>query len=102
MTQRYFATEEYWIMTGWDRPCQNFFLTIYDREAFDPGNDIVYSTLDDEFSDGYGGLPLDQIMAKMTQYGLTPPATLRDDLLADQAANRGDLRVTYPFLKESK
>lgn len=88
MSQRLFTTPAYEVLTGWDRPLQYRFLVITDRRI----GEIVYSNLDDEHGPS---LSLNDIRQRLAAFGITPAASLLDDLAADRRANAGNLRVVY-------
>jgi hypothetical protein len=94
MTQRFFSNEQYEVFTGWDRPLQMHYLDIYSRDPEGVTGDehgMIFSSL---LMDNPRIRP-DAIEGKLASYGIPIPATLRQDLVEDQAQNLGNLHVNY-------
>jgi hypothetical protein len=96
MSQRRFVYRDRSVLTGWDRPLQMFFLVIErvpvgDEEPDD--GEPWFSNLDDP---EYPFRTVDVVIARLRTLGVAWPASLCDDLLADQQANQGNLHHTYP------
>jgi hypothetical protein len=87
MSQRRFGTDEFAVVTGWDRPLQYLFLEIYHRDQDTP----IFSNLYRRDS----AMTLQDIEATLTAYGIAAPPTLLRDLANDQAQNRGNHEVWY-------
>jgi hypothetical protein len=90
MTQRTFQTEDFSVLTGWDRPLQYFFLVVYPLQSEAP-DEPVFSNLFRRNP----AMSLEEIAATLQRYGITAPAGLWRDLAEDQALNRGNLEVSY-------
>jgi hypothetical protein len=60
------------VMGGWDRPLQEFFLTVFDLEcAEDADTDVIWSNIDDPSEADRRGT--DRLRAKLKAFGITPP-----------------------------
>ena len=88
MSRRLFTTPRDDVLTGGDRPFQSLFLVITDRHT----GAIVDSNLDGPQGPG---LWLDGIRQWLAAFGVTPPASLWDDLAVDRHADAGTLCVGY-------
>lgn len=76
---------------GWDRPLQYFFLTVFDPNAPEDEDDILYATLHDRRFRASGGVRnLHDMMKLLDEQGITPPEGLEAALAEDQRLNRGN------------
>jgi hypothetical protein len=90
MTQRTFQTEDFSVLTGWDRPLQYFFLVIYPRQT-EESDEPVFSNLFRRNP----AMSLEEIADTLQRYGITAPEGLFQDLAEDLGLNRGNLEVSY-------
>lgn len=90
MTQRTFQTDDFRVVTGWDRPLQYFFLVIYPLQTEEPGEPI-FSNLFRR----HPAMSLEEIADTLHRYGITPPVGMFRELAEDLALNRGNLDVSY-------
>jgi hypothetical protein len=89
VSQRWIITEEYNILTGWDRMLQYHFLVI---DSKDDKN--VYNNLADtrNVTGSYGscrGMTLQQVIDRLADYNVTLPRSLYAKLAHDQRTNVG-------------
>jgi len=102
MTRRRWTYGEYDVMTGWDRPLQYHFLTVYrqrlpdfdgedDPDDEEEEDDIVY----DNLSRPNPAMRIDEILQKLEDLGIPVPATLEHDLAMDALLDRGNVVQQY-------
>ncbi|HET9645872.1 MAG TPA: hypothetical protein VFP68_21520 [Burkholderiaceae bacterium] len=97
MSQHYFQTtckgEPVWVLMGWDRPLQGYFLMIeaIQRDAY------IYSNLEDPKLRQCFGLPpaLDYFLGKLRELGVEVPARMIDEIKSDGDKDLGHRHVVY-------
>jgi hypothetical protein len=78
------------IMCGWDRPLQEYFLTVFGPEPEDPNADepIIYSAISDGDWRGRGVLPdPEAITNKLNELGMPVPTGMIERVIQDQVYN---------------
>jgi len=60
------------VMAGWDRPCGEFYLTLFFSDVLEDEEEVLWSTMRDgaKLEDKLGTLRLRNIL---TEYGIEPP-----------------------------
>lgn len=91
MSQRRFRSDEFHVLTGWDRPCQMHFLVIEKSGADAP----AYSNLSDPTLPFPGKMTVQQVFDTLDEFSIDPPDGLREALEADQRMDVGNKVVTY-------
>lgn len=82
--------------TGWDRPLQYFYLSVYGPDPADDPNDRFEATVfESMMKPGGGFLQVEQVEAQLQALGITPPAGLYPALQEDKRANRGNSVTRY-------
>jgi hypothetical protein len=93
MTRRAYSTDTVDVATGWDRPLQMFFLVVTRRPVRRGHEQVIFSNLDDA---AYPWRSVTVVFDRLRTLGIGWPATLRADLEADCAENRGSFAHAYP------
>jgi len=97
MSQHCFPTtchgEPVFILMGWDRPLQGYFLVIKceHRDA------LLYSNLEDHELRQCMGMPrsLDHFLKRLSEFGVQVPSRMLNEIKADAKANVGNRYVVY-------
>lgn len=118
MSQRFFPAVieregqrvEVEVMTGWDRPLQHHYLTVFlapaaltalgEAAALTGENpteveEVLYSSMYDRAASCSGGLSIADIESRMRDLGVAYPPTLMEDLQTDAVRNAGNERWGY-------
>jgi len=77
------------ILSGWDRPLSGYFLVV--ESVSDPEN-ILYSNLDEPNSHPQEFNRFDAVLASL---GISMPAQMRQEILADKESNTGNKIVRH-------
>lgn len=97
MSQRIFRTTardglEVEVLLGHDRPLGHLFLVV--TPAGEPDADPIYSNLNDPYA-GISLRSLDHYREVLAKMGVAVPERIFEAVLADQAADAGNLVVEY-------
>ena len=76
------------VVMGWDRPLQYVFMSV---ERLDEPDEYLYSNLDDEHAKNDVGY----FLAKLNALGITVPASMIVEVVADRANNVGNRVVVH-------
>ena len=93
MSQRVFKSNNFEIMTGWDRPTQSYFLVIEKN-----GAEECFRNTKDFFSNLFHTnqkMELQEVMRTLDEYKVKPPSELENDLREDCSKNIGNYFFNY-------
>jgi hypothetical protein len=100
MSQLFFKTEykgeKVTVMTGFDRPCNHYFYTVFKDDVEEDEDDVLWSSMDnDPASDSAGGYPtVGMLLERVMQNELPqPPDTANWASLI--LLNEGNVRYRY-------
>lgn len=99
MTQRILnsqtaAGQSVQVMMGWDRPLRGYFLNIFLTDVSDEEEDVLFTNLELPPSASHPQ-SFDPFIAVLTNFGITVPLNVLQDLAEDKALNRGNSVTTY-------
>lgn len=102
MTRHFITHPQYQIVAGWDRPCQHYFLNVYDPSKEEEEAHLVYISMYDRalINRPYPlqfGLSLSELEAKMRELDLPIPDGLLHALEEDELLNQGNKDTTWPL-----
>lgn len=104
MTQRIWKTTDNWeVLTGWDRPLQYYFLTI-SRPGADGKNEYLFDNLDDKtgLTDAHGGMSQAQIYGALERNLTDWPKQIMPILSYDRGANLGNNYIDLGVMGQAK
>lgn len=99
MTQRIFDTQTsagqaVQVMIGWDRPLKGYFLNVYLTNVPEDEDDLLFTNLELPPAESHPK-SVDPFIAVLTDFGISVPDTVVQDLVADKDLNRGNVMTTY-------